>query len=175
MINLIYAGVIKKMTLLMYLVNYTITEICHGNHSECARRLGMDYTGLHKHINRLKAGGTSGRLMEALLEMYWRDKLSLDAVLKAYSETRFGSDMEAADEMCSELFTNIQDVVRTQPRNTQDVTHILKMADNLGVLIHRDFCEKHCDRRKFENAECPLKKYSEFIAFLKREMELSML
>ncbi len=163
------------MTLLMYLVNYTISEICHGNHSECARRLGMDYTGLHKHINRLKACGTSGGLMEALLEMYWRDKLSLDAVLKAYSETRFGSDMEAADEMCSELFSSIQDIVRMQPRNTQDVTHILNMADNLAGLIHKDFCQKYCDQKKYDTSDCPLKKYSDFIAFLKREMELSML
>lgn len=70
------------MTLIMYLVNYTISDICHGNHSECARRLCMNYPDLNKHINRIKAGETSGRLMEALLKMYWREELSLDTPSK---------------------------------------------------------------------------------------------
>lgn len=113
------------MTLLMYLVNYTISDICHGNHSECARRLCMNYPDLNKHINRIKAGGTSGRLMEALLEMYWREELSLDAPLKKYTETRFGSDMEVAQNICFDIFSDIQGKLQATPRNTQDLTHIL--------------------------------------------------
>ena len=158
------------MTLIMYLVNYTISDICHGNHSECARRLCMNYPDLNKHINRIKAGGTSGRLMEALLEMYWREELSLDTPLKQYSETRFGSDMEAAQDVCSELFSDIHDRALILPQNTQDTSHILKTAKSLNELIHRDFCSKYCDKKKFTNEECPLRKYREFILSLEQEM-----
>ena len=163
------------MTLLMYLVNYTISDICHGNHSECARRLCMNYPDLNKHINRIKAGGTSGRLMEALLEMYWREELSLDTPLKKYTETRFGSDMEDAQDICTDIFSDIQGKLQATPRNTQDLTHSLKMAKGLNELIHRDFCAKYCDKKKFENAECPLRKYREFILSLERELALCML
>ena len=100
--------------------------------------------------------------------------MSLDAPLKKYTETRFGSDMEVAQNICFDIFSDIQGKLQATPRNTQDLTHILKTAKGLNELIHRDFCAKYCDKKKFENAECPLRKYREFILSLEREMELCM-
>ena len=52
----------------------------------------------------------------------------------------------------------------------QDTSHILKTAKSLNELIHRDFCSKYCDKKKFTNEECPLRKYREFILSLEQEM-----
>lgn len=34
------------MTLMRYLLEYTLETVCHGNRSECARRMGMEYTSI---------------------------------------------------------------------------------------------------------------------------------
>lgn len=78
--------------------------------------------------------------------------------------------MEAAQDVCSELFSEIHDRVLILPQNTQDTSHILKTAKSLNELIHRDFCSKYCDKKKFTNEECPLRKYREFILSLEQEM-----
>ena len=61
-----------------------------------------DYAELRRFRKRISDGGSSNRVTEALLEMYWRENLSVDEALKAYSELRFGSDMEAAERVCDE-------------------------------------------------------------------------
>ena len=79
------------MTLMRYLLEYTLETVCHGNRSECARRMGMEYTELRKIRKRMSEGSVSNRATEALLEMYWREGLSLDegiATIHSY-EVRF--------------------------------------------------------------------------------------
>ena len=57
------------MTLMRYLLEYTLETVCHGNRSECARRMGMEYTELRKIRKRMSEGSVSNRATEALLEM----------------------------------------------------------------------------------------------------------
>lgn len=162
------------MTLLMYLLSYTISNVCLGNHSECARRLGMSYPDLRKIIKRINAGGTSGVLMEALLEMYWRENLSLDTVLAQYSQSQMGSDIESANMTCVHIMETVRSTVTDLPKDSQDLKRVLRLADDLGKLIRQNFCEKYCDRQKFADADCPLQEYGAFVLSLKKEMELAL-
>ena len=162
------------VTLLMYLSEYTTFEVCHGNHSECARRLGMKYNDLRKIWKRIESGGTSGVLMQAILEMYWREDLSLDCVLKKYTETRLGQNYELEFSACDEIFDSINEVIAERPSDKQSILIILKCVDSLGESIRQNFCEKYCNRTGFPNETCPLRQYASFVQALKREMDYRM-
>ena len=151
------------MTLLLYLLDYTTYEICDGNHSKCARLLGLEYNELRKMRKRIEGGGTSGILMKKLLDMYWRENFSLDKVLKNYTKSRLG-----------ENFGSIREVIKDSPKDKQSILKILKHVDTLGESIRRNFCEKYCNRSDFENQDCPMRKYSIFVQSLKHEMNLRM-
>ena len=51
------------MNLTRYMLEYTLEVICHGNRSECARRMGMEYLEFKKLRNRIMAGGRGGEWM----------------------------------------------------------------------------------------------------------------
>ena len=59
--------------------------------------MGLDYAELRRFRKRISGGGSSNRVTEALMERHWRENLRVSEGLKAYSESRFGSDMEAAE------------------------------------------------------------------------------
>ena len=67
----------------------------------------MEYTELRKIRKRMSEGSVSNRATEALLEMYWREGLSLDEALRQYTHTKFGSDIETAEQICNELVTEV--------------------------------------------------------------------
>lgn len=158
------------MTLVMYLLDHTINEVCHGNRSECARKLNMKYNELRKVIKRVEGGATSGMLMNALLDLYWREDISLDDVLRRYTESRLGEDYENIERGCQEAFDSVREIVSDKPQDTQGMLHILKHADVLGEAIHENFCNKLCDRQRFKNKECPMRKYAKFSYALKDEL-----
>ena len=162
------------MTLLLYLLDYTTFEVCNGNHSECARRLGFQYNELRKMRKRIEAGGTSGILMKGILEMYWRENLSLDRVLKKYSETRLGENYELSESVCDDLFASINEAVSESPKDNQSMLKVRKHMELLGESIRQNFCKKYCNRTDFEDHDCPLRKYSILVRSLSREMELRM-
>ena len=159
------------MTLLLYLLDYTTYEVCHGNHSECARLLGLQYNELRKMRKRIEAGGTSGTLMKNLLEMYWRENLSLDKVLRKYTDSRLGQDYELSENACAEIFMAIRETINERPNDKQSFLRILTNADALGKSIRSNFCEKYCNRSDYEDHDCPLRQYSLFVVFLKQEID----
>ena len=69
----------------------------------------MEYTELRKIRKRMSEGSVSNRATEALLEMYWREGLSLDEALRQYTHTKFGSDIETAEQICNELVTEVRE------------------------------------------------------------------
>lgn len=162
------------MTLLLYLLDYTTYEICDGNHSKCARLLGLEYNELRKMRKRIEGGGTSGILMKKLLDMYWRENFSLDKVLKNYTKSRLGENYEQSESVCDDIFGSIREVIKDSPKDKQSILKILKHVDTLGESIRRNFCEKYCNRSDFENQDCPMRKYSIFVQSLKHEMNLRM-
>lgn len=162
------------MTLLLYLLDYTTYEICEGNHSKCARLLGLEYNELRKIRKRIEVGGTSGILMKKLLDMYWRENFSLDKVLKNYTKSRLGENYEQSESFCDGIFNSMREVIMDRPKDKQSILKILKHVDALGECIRQNFCEKYCNRSDLQNQDCPMCKYSVFVQSLKREMDLRM-
>jgi len=161
---------VMNMTLLMFIVNYTINEICQGNHSDCARRLHIEYAVLRRQIKQINDGGTSGRLIEAILELYWRENKSLDKALKLYESSRMGADMEAAEFSCERMFSDIQRKVQTQADMNEDLSRILKAACVLGDTVRQCRCQKYCDPRNYQNEECSMRHLERFVDQIKVEM-----
>ena len=119
------------MTLMQYLLEYTLENVCRGNRSECARRMGMEYAELRRVRKRMSKGSVSSRATEALLEMYWREGLSVDEVLRQYTRSQFGADLEAVEQVCSELVKELRESLQDQGRNTHRSAHLIE--DGLSV------------------------------------------
>ncbi|MBE5775561.1 MAG: hypothetical protein E7337_16820 [Clostridiales bacterium] len=90
--------------------------------------MGLDYAELRRFRKRISDGGSSNRVTEALLEMYRRENLSVDEALKAYSESRFGSDMEAAEGVCDEIVHSVRELIKIERQELQDMAQMLYAA-----------------------------------------------
>lgn len=161
------------MNLTRYMLEYTLEVICHGNRSECARRMGMEYLEFKKLRNRIMAGGTSSRLPEAILEMYWRENLSLDDMLRSYTETYFGADVEEAEDMCLELSKFGNDLLESGRQMAQDNAVILNAAKAFFLTIVQYYCNHVCPKLKYaeEDESCPVNRFLEYVKWLKKQIE----
>lgn len=133
-----------RMTLMRYLLEYTLETVCHGNRSECARRMGMEYAELRKFRKRMSEGSGSSRVTEALLEMYWREGLSVDAAFAQYTKTRFGTDIENAERMCDKIVKTARENLRMEKYNAQKTADLLKAVYEFVEQTQRCFCESIC-------------------------------
>ena len=158
------------MTLIRYLLEHTIEHICHGNRSECARRLGLEYDELRRYHKRIIAGGTSTRVTEALLEMYWRENLSIDEVLRDYTESRLGSDLEEAEKVCDELTRTIREMLDIERQSTQDSAQLLRAASAFFTELEQSFCKKRCRRCDYGENPCPAIQFSDYLQMLRSEL-----
>lgn len=163
-------GVTLKMTLIRYLLEYTIEHICKGNKSECARRLGLEYTELRRFRKRLSEGSGSNRIAELLLDMYWREELSIDEALKEYGATGKGVDIEKADRACREIVESVHKDMESNLREGQKVCRLLNAAHAFALQMERSFCQGTCRRREYEGRECPLQMYVAFWVKLQQEI-----
>ena len=154
------------------MLEYTLEVICHGNRSECARRMGMEYLEFKKLRNRIMAGGTSSRLPEAILEMYWRENLSLDDMLKSYTETFFGSNIEDAEGMCQELSKLGNDLLQCSRQISQDNAVILNAGKTFFSTIVQYYCNHVCHKLRYaqEGASCPINRFLEYMKWLQDEI-----
>lgn len=154
-----------------YLLEYTIEHVCNGNRSDCARRMGLDYAELRRFRKRISEGGSSNRVTEALLEMYWRENLSVDDALKAYTDTRFGSDMEAAESVCDELVHSVRALIDADRQESQDVAQLLRAAAHFFDELERVFCNKKCQRCIYKDAPCPTKRFHDYLQWMRNELQ----
>lgn len=72
------------MTISAFIFKYTLVEICDGNKSDLARRLGVEFKDIYRYEKQFDAGGGTVIGMEALIKMYAREQRSLDSVIKLY-------------------------------------------------------------------------------------------
>ena len=144
------------MTLMRYLLEYTLETVCHGNRSECARRMGMEYTELRKIRKRMSEGSVSNRAIEAL---------------RQYTHTKFGSDRETAEQICNELVTEVRESIQAESHNSQNVACLLKAAYELVEQIQHTFCEDLCQRARYQDIACPAKRLVDFVNWLRKEQE----
>ena len=113
----------------------------------------------------------SNRATEALLEMYWREGLSLDEALRQYTHTKFGSDIETAEQICNELVTEVRESIQAESHNSQNVACLLKAAYELVEQIQHTFCEDLCQRARYQDIACPAKRLVDFVNWLREEQE----
>lgn len=159
------------MILIRYLLEYTLETVCHGNRSECARRMGMAYTEFRKIRKRLSEGGGSSRATEALLEMYWREGLSVDEVFKRYTQTNLGSDIEEAERMCGELVAAVRQTIQAKESGSRRSASLMKAAYEFVEQIQKCFCEDLCRRTRYKDDPCPAMRLVELMNWLKVEMD----
>lgn len=160
------------MNLTRYMLEYTLEVICHGNRSECARRMGMEYLEFKKLRNRIMAGGTSSRLPEAILEMYWRENLSLDDMLKSYTDTYFGANIEEAESVCQELSKLGSELMECDRQTAQDNAVILNAGKAFFSTIIQYYCNHVCHKLRYsqEGKSCPINRFLEYMKWLQDEI-----
>lgn len=159
------------MTLIQYLLEYTIQNVCNGKRSVCARRLGLEYDELRRYRKRIAEGGTSTRITEALLEMYWREKLSIDEVLQAYTNSEFGADMEKTEKICDELIRSTRKILDTERDETQEITQLLRAAASFFAELEHTFCKRRCRRCNYMDGSCPASQFSDYLQMLQGELQ----
>lgn len=158
------------MTLIRYLLEYTIEHVCNGNRSECARRLGLEYDELRRYHKRFVEGGTSTRVTEALLEMYWREHLSIDEVLQAYTDSKLGLDIDEADRICDELTRSIRETLDAGRQESHESTQLLRAAASFFAELENTFCKRRCHRCKYGENGCPASQFSDYLKMLQEEL-----
>lgn len=161
---------VRTMTLIRYLLEYTIETICHGNRSECARRMGLEYQELKKFRKRMKEGGGSIRVTEALLEMYWREDLSIDEALKEYTDSNFGSGIEETENACDEII-RIMRVARSEnAQSLKNEAQLVRSASSFMLDIELVFCQGGCNKAKYLDEPCPAQRFLDYLKWLKGEL-----
>ena len=125
--------------------------------------MGLDYAELRRFRKRISDGGSSNRVTEALLEMYWRENLSVDEALKAYSESRFGSDMEVAEGVC--------ELIEIERQESQDMAQMLRAAASFFGELERVFCNKKCQRCLYNEVPCPTRRFHEYLIWVRAEFQ----
>ena len=158
------------MTIIRYLLEYTIETICNGNKSECARRLGFEYSELRKFRKRISEGGGSNRVTEALLMMYWRDELSIDDALKEYTRTYMGADIEEADKVCQDYVSAVSKIISSNKQGGRSATRLMNAARTFAEQLELSFCQDICRRKLYEGKECPVKMFSTYLEKLQKEV-----
>jgi len=133
--------------------------------------MARDYAELRRFRKRISDGGSSNRVTEALLEMYWRENLSVDEALKAYSESRFGSDMEAAEGVCDEIVHSVRELIEIERQESQDMAQMLRAAASFFDELERVFCNKNCQRCLYNEAPCPTRRFHEYLIWVRAEFQ----
>jgi len=103
--------------------------------------------------------------------MYWRENLSVDEALKAYSESRFGSDMEAAEGVCDEIVHSVRELIEIERQESQDMAQMLRAAASFFDELERVFCNKKCQRCLYNEVPCPTKRFHEYLMWIRSEFE----
>jgi len=103
--------------------------------------------------------------------MYWRENLSVDEALKAYSESRFGSDMEAAEGVCDEIVHSVRELIEIERQESQDMAQMLRAAASFFDELERVFCNKKCQRCLYNEAPCPTRRFHEYLIWVRAEFQ----
>lgn len=160
------------MMIMRYLLEYTLDVVCKGNRSECARRLGLEYTELKRIRKRMSEGAGSIRVTEAVLQMYWREGISIDNALTAYTQSYMGDDIEKADKLCCELTDSLRGIMKDQQRTKQELTMLIKAASEFLDQLQRSYCDGYCMRQRYDGIPCPVTRFSEYLNMLIEELSV---
>lgn len=158
------------MNVIRFLLEYTVQEVYNGNKSQCARDLGMSYNYFSKLYRRTANGSCSVRIVEDLLLLYMRKKISIDECLREYTSSQRGKAIEDQEAPCVQVFQRIQgDISRTQTE-AQNVTDLMRAATRMGDQMQKVFCADIPDCTLGCTENCPIAAFGIFIMELKRQI-----
>lgn len=158
------------MTVTAYLFDYTLNVLFGGNKSECARKLGIRRTDLNRMQQRFAEGATSVRAIESILLLFWKEQHSLDQALRGY--------MNEASEGSAEGQTAPDNPLRVLREEMARESHqagarmrLFKSAEAFMPQLEHSFCTEECREQRDCQTECPCKRFSELIEWLRQELE----
>lgn len=151
---------------------YTLEVICHGNRSECARRLDMSYVQFKKMYNHVMDGKESFTMPEALMKLYEEEGLDFNAALKFGRENSAKSAKGTIETTCSELAKIAKSILEYGRLKAQDTAVILSAAGTLLKAIENCYCGHSCDKSRYADQidTCPVSRLIDYIAWLQEEL-----
>ena len=151
---------------------YTLEVICHGNRSECARRLDMNYVQFKKMYNHVMEGKESFTMPEALMKLYAGEDLDFNAALRYGKEEKEKAAKGKIETTCSELTRIAKSILEYGRLKAQDTAVILSAAGTLLKAIENCYCGHSCDRSRYADQidNCPISRLIDYIEWLQEEL-----
>lgn len=158
------------MTLMQYFLEYTIEHACHGNRSECARRLGFEYPDFRRYRKRILSGCSSNRVNEALMNMYCREGLSVDEVIMSYKEAELQKE-SLEENICRQKTISMYAVIDESMIKAQETNQLISSARSFCEELERSFCKDDCQYRWNYSDDCPPRKFFAYLEWLLLEQK----
>lgn len=153
------------MTLMQFFLEYTIEHACHGNRSECARRLGLEYPDFRRYRKRILSGCGSYRVNEALMNMYCREGLSVDEVIISYKEAVLQKE-SVEENICRQKAISMYAAINESMIKAQKTDQLISSARSFCEELERSFCKGDCRYRWNYSDDCPPRKFFAYLEWL---------
>ncbi len=159
------------MTIISYLMDYTLSVLCGGNKNELSRRLDFRRGDVNRMLQRIQAGAHSIRVTEAVLKLLYREQCSLDQVLAGYSGTSTEVPGESVRLACEDMARILREQMANSRRAAGQKMRVLQSAESFMEQLERAFCSDLCRMRRGCDKDCPCKRFAEFVEWIQRELE----
>lgn len=160
------------MSVIRFLLEYTVNQVFGGNKSQCARELGMSYNYFSKIYRQTSEGSYSIRLVEDLLLLFMRMDISLDDCLREYTSSQRGKQIEAMEASCVKAFEQIQGNISHIQSEAQDVTDLMRAATRMSDQLRKVFCSDIPDCTHDCADDCPIVEFGLYIMEIKKQIGL---
>ena len=163
-------GDAQTMTVMAYLFDYTLNVLFEGNKSECARKLGIRRTDLNRIQQRFAEGATSVRAIEAIVNLFWKENYSLDHALRGYMSDDAASSANGQAVPDNPL-RMLREEMEREWHQAGTRMRLFKSAEAFMAQLEHSFCTEECRELRDCQTECPCKRFSELIDWLRQELE----
>ena len=159
------------MTIIAYLMDYTLSVLCGGNKNELSRRLDYRRGDVNRMLQRIQAGAHSIRVTESVLKLLYREQCSLDQVLVGYPSTNSDVPGEPVRLACEDMARVLREQMAKSRRAAGQKMQVLQSAELFMEQLERAFCSDLCRMRRGCDKDCPCKRFAEFVEWIQKELE----
>ena len=160
------------MSVIRFLLEYTVNHVFGGNKSQCARELGMTYNYFSKIYRRTSEGSYSIRLIEDLLLLFMRMGISLDDCLREYTQSQRGKRIEDMESSCVNAYERTQGSISHMQSEAQDVTDLMRAATRMSDHLRKVFCSDIPECTHDCTGDCPIVEFGMYIMEIRRQIGL---
>ena len=157
-----------KQPIVEYLFDYILKNVCHGNKSEFARKMDIRRQDVNRLDQRIHEGATSARAMESMLNLLMKESLSIDEVMKDYND-----DPEKTIVKIDSPTQILHEKLMREWKQANQRMEVFKGAESFMYELEATFCSSECRATHQCENDCPCKRFYEYIAWLKGEMDKS--